>query len=640
MLKHVFIGLILCCSFYPAIAQIAKADSLLNVVRSQADDTNKVNTLNLLSRQLYLVGKFDSGMVVARDAISLGNKTGFKKGVANGYNNIGNVYFMEGKYDSSIANHKISLGLQTEVNNKVGIASSNNNMGNIYFMQGNYPAALNSYLVARSMYDILSQNDSMVRANLSAAYNNIGNVNLMMKNCDSALVNYDKSLKIRLATHDRHGAAACYGNIGTTYYLLHRYEEALKNHEASLSIKREIDDWLGIAATYGNIGSVYFDLGQYDLSLDKFFISAHLSDSLDSPETLANAYSNIGQVYVKQGKNEDAIEFLNKSLAIGKELNNPEVLKNSYNGLYQADSALGNWKEAYDHHQQFILYRDQLLNDEKTREVVTAQMTYEFEKEKAQQEVAQRAKLEQEKLMKWFSVTAAVLAGLISLLIFNRRRLKQKNEFQRQLNEQQKKQADAVMETQESERKRIAEDLHDSLGHLLSTAKMHLQALPSGNQPQLNNSVHLLNQASEEIRNITFNLMPRTLEEGGLIPALNELTAKVSKTGLVKVHLQVHKMGLFTLEKQSQFNIYRIVQEAVNNILKHADAKEISIQLIGFEDHISIVIEDDGKGFDTSEKKAGRGLKNIVTRSLWLKGSINIDSAPGRGTTITTEIPL
>lgn len=196
------------------------------------------------------------------------------------------------------------------------------------------------------------------------------------------------------------------------------------------------------------------------------------------------------------------------------------------------------------------------------------------------------------------------------------------------------------METQESERKRISEDLHDSLGHLLSTAKMHLQSIPDDQKPKIGNSLHLLNQASEEIRNITFNLMPRTLEEGGLVPALHELANKVSKAGVVQVKLQVHNMDRFILVKQSQFNIYRIVQEAVNNILKHADAKEINIQLIGQNDHLSIMIEDDGKGFDTTTKKTGRGLKNIVTRSLWLKGSINIDSHPGKGTTITTEIPV
>jgi signal transduction histidine kinase len=195
------------------------------------------------------------------------------------------------------------------------------------------------------------------------------------------------------------------------------------------------------------------------------------------------------------------------------------------------------------------------------------------------------------------------------------------------------------METQELERKRIAEDIHDSLGHLLSTVKLNLQTLKGGEQ-QITTSLNLLNQASEEIRNITFNLMPRTLEEGGLVPALNELASKVTASGVLKVNLHIHDIDKFILEKQSQFNIYRIIQEAVNNILKHANASEINIQMIGQEDHITIMIEDDGKGFTPGEKSAGRGLKNIVTRSLWLKGSLNIDSTPGKGTTITTEIPV
>lgn len=639
MLRSLFIGVLLCaglCSF----AQKSKTDSLLQAARSQPDDTGKVNTLNLLSRQLYITGKTDSGLVVARDAITLGNKVGFKKGVANGYNNIGNVYFYSGEYDSSLANHKISMELQTEIGNKVGIASSNNNMGNIYFMQNNFPAALNCYLTAKGIYEQLPPETPMVQTNLSAAYNNIGNVNLYLKKYDTSLVYYKVALEMRQKAGNQYGVAECYGNIGTTHYLLHNYSEALKNHEASLEVKRKLDDVHGIAQSYGNIGGVYFDLKEYDKALENFHASERLCDSLGTPETLANAYNNIGQTLVKQGKPEEAMEYSLKSLKIGEELKSAEIQKNSYNGIYQADSAMGKWKEAYEAHQKYVYYRDQLLNEETIRDIQTAKLTYEFDKQKAKDEAEQEARLEKERLVKWFLASGLLLVLLLAVVFFNRQRIKRIAIHQLELNRLQKQQADAVMETQESERKRIAEDLHDSLGHLLSTAKMHLQSLPEEQKPKVEGSLHLLNQASEEIRNITFNLMPHTLEEGGLIPALHELAAKVSKAGVVKVNLQVHNMERFILEKQSQFNIYRIVQEAVNNILKHADAQEINIQLIGQDDHLSIMIEDDGKGFDTTTRKTGRGLKNIVTRSLWLKGQINIDSQPGRGTTITTEIPI
>lgn len=206
---------------------------------------------------------------------------------------------------------------------------------------------------------------------------------------------------------------------------------------------------------------------------------------------------------------------------------------------------------------------------------------------------------------------------------------------------QQKAQAVAVMETQEQERKRIAEDLHDSLGHLLSTAKMNLQTFPEAQKHLMENPLELLNQASAEIRNITFNLMPKTLEEEGLVPALNELALKVKNACHIMVNLQVFGAENIVLEKQEQFNIYRIIQEAVNNILKHAAATEINIQLIRNDDQLSIMIEDNGKGFDKKEIfRKGRGLSNISTRAQWLEGEVVFDSHPGRGTTITIEIPV
>ncbi len=640
MLKPLLIGILLLGIVCPVVAQKSKTDSLVGAVRSQPDDTGKVNSLNLLSRRLYETAKYDSSLLVANQAIELGNKIGYNKGEGSGYTNAGNIYYLAAMFDSATYCQQKAIQLQTEAENPLGIGASNLGMGNIYMTQGNYPASMEHYLRARGIFEVLVKTDPLMRKHLGNVYNNMGNVNLLMKDYDSALVNYGKALELRLAMKDWAAAGVSYGSLGAAHGLLNNYDEALKNHREAIRLKQQVGDRQGVGSTYGNIGGIYVYLKQYDLALENFYASAAIADSLQDMETLANAYSNIGQVYVLQGKNDEAIEITNKALAIGEARSNLEILKNSHSVLYQADSALGLWKEANFHLNKHMEYSNQLLSEEKTREVVTAEMNYQFKREKEKSETEQAAQLEKEKLIKWFVAGGLVLLLLITLLAFNRQRLKQKTEHQLQLNTKQKEQADAVMETQESERKRIAEDLHDSLGHLLSTTKMHLQTLSAIDQPKVESSLHLLNQASEEIRNITFNLMPHTLEEGGLVPALHELAGKVSKAGVVKVNLQVHNMEKFTLEKQSQFNIYRIVQEAVNNILKHADAKEISLQLIGLEEHISIMIEDDGKGFDTTTKKTGRGLKNIVTRSLWLKGNINIDSQPGRGTTITTEIPV
>lgn len=645
MLRY-FIFLLACCFCWTnSPGQKNVIDSLRLSLGNSKQDSNWVNTMNLLTRQVYLTGNYDTALIYANQAKSLGEKIGFEKGVANAYNNIGNVYWSLGKYDSSLNNHQASLKIQTTIGNRIGIASSNNNIGNIYFQEGNYPEALKYYLVAMKTYEEL-KNTSIpnVKASLASSYNNLGNVNFMESNFDDAIHYYRTSLQIREEIGDKHGAAACYGNIGNIFYSKGNYPEALKNHEASLKIKEEINDQEGIAATYGNIGTVYYSQQQYPEALENFFKSAERSKQLGDKEVLANAYSNIGQVYVIQHKSKEATEYLLMSLALGKETGSREVLKNSYNGLYAADSALGKWEDAYAHHKLFVLYRDSLQNEENTRKIVQSQMNYEFSQKESAMKAEQQKhedELKREKLVVWLIVCSLLLVLLSLVLFFNRYRLQQKSKYQEQLNIQQKEQAIAVMETQELERKRIAEDLHDSLGHLLSTVKLNLQAFPENDKQRMDNPLLLLNQASAEIRNITFNLMPKTLEEEGLVPALRELTARISASGLVKAFLHVHGMESVQLEKQKQFNIYRIIQEAVNNILKHAAAKEISVQLIRDEKQLTIMIEDDGKGFDAEQTKMkGRGVRNIYTRTAWLKGTVTFDSRPGNGTTIAIQIPV
>jgi signal transduction histidine kinase len=646
-----FAILLFCLSPVISSGQKSKIDSLERAARNAKEDSNKVITLNLLTRQIYLRGNYDTATFYANEAKVIAEKINYKKGLANAYNNIGNINMYRGDFSEALKNHSISLKIQTEIGNKAGIASSHNNMGNIYFGQGIYPEALKNYLAAMSIYKELPD----VKMSLASAYNNIGNVYFTQGNYSEALKNYQAGLETRKEIGDKQGLAASYGNVGNVYFSLGKFTEALKSDSISLELKKETEDQQGLAATYGNIGGIYFALNNYPEALKSFFASEKIGLELGDKLLLGNAYSNIGETYIRQNKSSDAIQFLNKSLQLGKELGSKEVMKNSYNGLSEADSLQGNWREAYENHKLFIVYRDSLLNEENTQKITQSQMNFDFEQKelrtKAEQEkkdaatrtiqVQKDEEIKRQRIINWFVASSLLLLLFSSLLIFNRYRLKQKNNYQQQLNRQQKEQAVAVMETQEQERKRIAEDLHDSLGHLLSTTKLTLQTVPESQKHLMENPLSLLNQASSEIRNITFNLMPKTLEEEGLVSALNELASKTSGSGSVKMFLQVHGMESTILEKQTQFNIYRIIQEAVNNILKHAEASEINIQLIREGNQLTIMIEDDGKGFDSAvEKKSGRGLRNITTRTQWLNGTNVIDSTPGRGTTISIQIPL
>jgi two-component system NarL family sensor kinase len=589
----------------------------------------------------YQKGMIDTSVFYLEKGLKVQEELGEKQEIANSMNSIGAVYLNSGKTDKALGYFLKAVKAANEAGSNEILAYTFGNIGFVYDSWGQTKLALEYYYEALKKQEI--QKD---KAGIGSNLNNIGALFMKQGDVEKALEYFNKSMKARQESGDKRGVAQCLNNIGTLYIKTHREEQSIDYFKKSKAIYEEINHKAGIAYSLSNMATVYKTLGQSEKALELYYQGLKLHEEVQDKKGLTTCLNNISICLLKESKPAQALPYATRALQVADSSKNVEGTRDAYNTLSDINNALGKPALALEYYKKQAVLKDSLLNQETRKASLKKQLQYDYEKkteadklEAQKQEAIQQEEIKRQKLI-YFSVFGVIALGLLSiLLLFNRKRLKEKNKFQEQLNQQQKEQANAVMETQEQERKRIAEDLHDSLGHLLSTVKLNLQTQPV-QQKQVDGSLSLLNQATEEIRNITFNLMPRTLEEGGLIPALNELASKVTNTGAVKVFLHVHDMEKFVLEKQSQFNIYRIVQEAVNNILKHASATEINIQVIGQTDHITIMIEDDGKGFNPETNKSGRGLKNIVTRSLWLKGNINIDSTPGRGTTITTEFPI
>ena len=217
----------------------------------------------------------------------------------------------------------------------------------------------------------------------------------------------------------------------------------------------------------------------------------------------------------------------------------------------------------------------------------------------------------------------------------------QNHEAYSRLANQAKKQTLDIVNAQEQERKRIARDLHDSLGQLLSALKIRLEKAKRNNETPKQDTLNLIDNAVEEMRSLAYNLMPAALDKKGLKSALDELVDKLRNTVEFKIFFQIHGIDETLITKEYQYNIYRIIQEGLNNIIKHAGAKEVSLQLLKVEDKLTITIEDDGKGFDIKARMdGGIGIQNIAARTEWLDGTFRIDSGPEIGSTLIVEIPL
>jgi signal transduction histidine kinase len=175
------------------------------------------------------------------------------------------------------------------------------------------------------------------------------------------------------------------------------------------------------------------------------------------------------------------------------------------------------------------------------------------------------------------------------------------------------------------------------MGQLVSALTMNIQGLKkTSNDPLVrheivDNSTVLLNDIQREIRNIAFNLMPQVLTKEGLIPALEELCGRISKSNQVKASIQAFGMDT-RMNEVFEISLYRILQEWVSNVLKYSGATELLIQFVSHENEIVITVEDNGAGFElkTFENSSGNGWRNINTRLNLIKGTLDIDTQPGR----------
>jgi len=229
-----------------------------------------------------------------------------------------------------------------------------------------------------------------------------------------------------------------------------------------------------------------------------------------------------------------------------------------------------------------------------------------------------------------------IFLSAIAFIYYNQTRLKQQNEAMQ-----------AIIDAEEGERRRIAQDLHDSVSQTMSAAKLNLAVVrdelsfaDEEQRSRYEKAITLVDNGFKEVRTISHNMMPWALHKTGLAKVVQQFLDNIRTPGL--------EVNFFTRGFESPFNesieiiLYRVLQECVHNVLKHAHASTISISLIRDEQSISLTVEDDGRGFDSSDPQiySGMGLSNLRSRINYLKGKLEISSQPGRGALVSIYIPL
>jgi len=243
------------------------------------------------------------------------------------------------------------------------------------------------------------------------------------------------------------------------------------------------------------------------------------------------------------------------------------------------------------------------------------------------------------------SVIVVLIAGLFFfVIVYQRKMIKNQVELRRLEDVQQQELLKAVVETQESERKRLAEDLHDSVGQVLSAIKLKLHRLDKVNEGENANTLladtrQLTDECIQEIRNIIHNVLPPVLTDFGLIDALKALCNKMDDTTPIQVTF-VKKLDDQRFASAIELTLYRIAQELFGNAVKHSEATSIQVELTKQDNTLIMTFRDNGKGFNIDHVKHGFGLKNLKSRSSLINGKIDIYTKPLSGTLTTINVPL
>ena len=368
-----------------------------------------------------------------------------------------------------------------------------------------------------------------------------------------------------------------------------------------------------------------------------------------------SAYFDLGRTYAEEGRYRKAIETWEAGYRIDHRYPGVGYSIAFSKALASVCKQSGDLNKALFYQQRYFTLSDSLATLANSQMIDELQVKYETA-QKEQTIIAQEFDLARANREKWLIAVGALLILLISagIVVFmrNRMRLQQMSIRQAALEHrmeierlEQEHKLDALrtmIDSQEEERKRIAFDLHDQLGGLLTKVKLELgQTLKNGNASQLE-AAHLeiqIDQACSEVRRIAHNMMPHALHRMGLGAAIEDLISTIRETTDMNVTYQDLSPVGSVLAQQQQIAIYRLINELVQNAVRHSHASSLLIQMSRHNGTCALVVEDDGTGFESDEVTHGLGLKSVESRVQFLNGHYDIESIPGQGTTVTVEFP-
>lgn len=622
-------------------SQTPEIDSLHQRAKTLSGDDRVIAFLKLAdaSRKIHA----DTSMYFARKGYELAEQRNNidNKIIANYV--LGKCYSIKGSYIVGQKYHVAGLEMAKTYDYDSLKAQLLIGVGNCLWHLGKHAESLENHFEALKLAEARKNDYDIVSGKISIGmvYQTQEKLDLAEQYITEALTTLKTMSEPSIQISALHTLANIYGMQG-------KIDEAMKIDVEGIALAEKSNNLYSKALFYDNMANCYMfgNPPDFPKAVEYFKKTLAIDSAFSNKKQMSDSYKNLGMVFVLQQKFAEAVPYITRSIDLANESGFAQGSQQGYDMLSKVYNRMGRNSDAYETLQKSMSVKDSLLNLGSEAKIAELQTFYETEKQQTTISL-QHAQLSKKNYIIAGTIISALLLGLLGFSAYRRFRLKQQARLQQEIMQQQEMATKAVIEAEEGERQRIARDLHDGIGQMMSAAKMNLSAFEAdvafANMDQktsLQKVIGLVDESCREIRTVSHNMMPNALLRNSLAAALKDFIDKLDKNTL---EVRLYTEGLDErLDANVETVLYRVIQECVNNVIKHAGATTLDIAMVRDKEGISATIEDNGRGFDSTDPKKfeGIGLKNIVTRVEYLKGTVEFDSSPGRGTVVSIHVPV
>ncbi len=558
-------------------------------------------------------------------------------------NFIGATYQVQDNYTMAVEYYYKALKLSPETVDSTLMVAIYNNIGYINQKTGNFKTALNFMLKALN---------SNKKNNIAASIlNNIGIVYLSIEEFDKGETYFRKALTYSMSENDSISMTTILTNLGFIFMNKEQPDSAQYYFTKSLQVANNIDNIYSRILVYNGLGDLFTQTGNFKDAETNHEKARHLAENINDSYSTAYAVMGLAKIEILRNNLNEALLLIQQGTQIAERINNDLLIyecKKLFSEIYQQ---AGEYEKSLSYLQEYINLKEKFVNQNTIRQVYNEEITVLNESNKIKQlEIEQQELQLSRKNILVISVLIVFLLGIFGFyFMFMNYRYRQNAKLQNLIIEMNERKSRTSIEAEIRERKRIGQDLHDGLGQMLSVARLNVSALNQKTEltnerkiKLIESAIYSIDTAFSELRQISHNLSPTILVAKGLEEAVQDIVRRINESNKILISCEIFGLNR-QLDNLIENTLYRAVQELTNNAIKHAHATSISIQLVQNEEEITLMIEDNGVGFDLNKERGhsiSGGIQNIQSRVENLHGTIYIDSKENRGTIITITAPL